>query len=79
MATERDPERDDDQSPEELAANLITVTEAARLSRLTSSFIRRLLRRGEIPGVKRGKTWLTTEAALRDYLKRDRRPGPKPR
>lgn len=69
----------EDEFPAQLAAQLISVTEAARLSRLTPSFIRRLLRRGDISGVKVGASWLTTEAALRDYLKRDRRPGPKPK
>lgn len=71
--------RSDPQSerPEDLAAKLITVTTAAQLSGLSTSFLRRMLRRGEIPGVKVGKTWLTTEAAIRDYLAKDRRPGPK--
>ena len=72
-------ESDESEFPSELAAQLITVTEAAQLSNLTPSFIRRLLRRGDIAGVKIGATWLTTAAAIRDYLKRDRRPGPKPR
>ncbi len=69
----------DNDFPADLAARLISVTEAAHLSNLTPSFIRRLLRQGEIPGVKVGASWLTTEAAIRDYLKRDRRPGPKPK
>lgn len=69
----------DDSFPADLAAQLISVTEAAQLSNLTPSFIRRLLRRGDIAGIKVGASWLTTEAAIRDYLKRDRRPGPKPK
>ena len=68
---------DDSSFPADLAAQFISVTEAAQLSNLTPSFIRRLLRRGDIAGVKVGASWLTTEAAIRDYLKRDRRPGPK--
>jgi excisionase family DNA binding protein len=71
--------KDEGEFPKELAAQLITVTEAAQLSRLTPSFIRRLLRRGDLAGIKIGAGWLTTEAAVRDYLARDRRPGPKPR
>ena len=63
--------------PEELASKLITVTEASRLSGLTPSYIRRLLRKGEIDGKKVGEIWLTTEDAIRDYMKKDRRPGPK--
>ena len=69
----------DDSFPADIAAQFISVTEAAYLSNLTPSFIRRLLRRGDITGVKVGASWLTTEAAIRDYLKRDRRPGPKPK
>ena len=65
--------------PEEWAAKLITVTEASRISQLTPSYIRRLLRNGDIEGQKVGESWLTTEEAIRDYLKRDRRPGPKPK
>jgi excisionase family DNA binding protein len=65
--------------PKEWAAKLITVTEASRLSRLTPSYIRRLLRNGELEGQKVGEIWLTTEEAIRDYLSRDRHPGPKPK
>lgn len=65
------------EQPQDLAAKLITVTTAAQLSGLSTGFLRRLLRQGELPGVKLGKTWLTTEAAIRDYLAKDRRPGPK--
>lgn len=70
---------DESSFPADIAAQFISVTEAAQLSNLTPSFIRRLLRRGDIEGVKVGASWLTTEAAMRDYLKRDRRPGPKPK
>lgn len=73
-------DNDEHEFPAHLAAQLISVTAAARLSGLTPSFIRRLLRRGDIAGIKVGaRSWLTTEAAVRDYLKRDRRPGPKPK
>ena len=72
-------ESEESEFSKELAAQFISVTEAAQLSQLTPSFIRRLLRRGDIAGVKVGATWLTTAAAVRDYLKRDRRPGPKPK
>lgn len=63
--------------PKEVAAQLISVTEAAKLSKLTPSYIRRLLRNGELEGVKVGEVWLTSEEAIKDYLQRDRRPGPK--
>lgn len=56
---------------------LISLSEAAEISGLTPSFLRRLARRGDIWGKKVGHTWLTTEKAVREYLARDRRPGPK--
>lgn len=63
--------------PKDVAEQLIGVTEAANLSKLTPSCIRRLLRNGELEGVKVGEAWLTTEAALNAYLRKDRCPGPK--
>jgi excisionase family DNA binding protein len=63
----------------DLTAQLISVTEASQISGLTPSFIARLLRRGEIDGVKVGRNWLTTKEAIREYLKKERRPGPKPK
>ena len=64
---------------EELASTLISVTQASELSKLTPSYIRRLLRNGEMWGVKIGRNWLTTEKAVRGYLSKERRPGPKSR
>lgn len=62
-----------------LTSKLISTTEASRISGLTHSFICRLLRRGDIEGLKIGRNWLTTEEAIRKYLRQERRPGPKPR
>ena len=56
---------------------LISVTTASSLCDLTPSFIRRLLRRGQIEGVKIGRDWFTTEEAIREYMASPRRPGPK--
>lgn len=64
---------------EELASSLISVTEASQLSGLSDGYIRKLLRRGTLEGVKIGRNWLTTEEAIRDYLQQERRPGPKPK
>jgi excisionase family DNA binding protein len=61
----------------QVAHKLISVTEAATLSGLTPSYLRRLLRKQELAGVKVGRDWFTTEEALRAYLAQDRRPGPK--
>ena len=70
-------ENAESESLEDLTAKLISVTEASQLSGLTTSHIRFLIRNDEIEGVKVGRNWLTTEKAIRDYLKKDRRPGPK--
>jgi excisionase family DNA binding protein len=70
-------ENDESKSLEDLTAQLISVTEAHERTGLSLAWIRRLLQRGEIEGVKVGRNWLTTERAVRDYLEKDRRPGPK--
>ena len=66
-------------SLEGLTSKLISVAEASRISGLSASHVRKLLRDGEIEGVKIGRDWSTTEEAIRQYLKQDRRPGPKPK
>lgn len=61
----------------DLTSKLIPVTEASKISGLTPSFIARLLRRGQIDGVKIGRNWVTTKEAIRDYMQKEHRPGPK--
>ena len=56
---------------------LITLPEAAETSGLSHSHLRKLVRTGGIWGKRFGQTWVTTEKAVRKYLARDRRPGPK--
>jgi excisionase family DNA binding protein len=58
---------------------LITLREAAELSKLSVSHLRLLVRRGDIWGTKLGHNWLTTVRAVEEYLAQDRRPGPKPK
>lgn len=70
-------ENNEQRSLADLTSQLISVTEAAARTGLSTAWIRRLLQRGEIQGVKVGRNWLTTEHAVRDYLETDRRPGPK--
>ena len=57
---------------------LITLTKAAEISGLSHSHLRHLARTGEIWAIRIGYPWFTTEQAVREYLARDRRPGPKP-
>jgi excisionase family DNA binding protein len=56
---------------------LISLEEAAKLSGLTADHLRRLVRQGDLWGKKIGRNWVTTEQAVKEYLARDRRPGPK--
>ena len=60
--------------PEEL----ISLQEAAKLSGLSPGHIRLLVSRGYLWGLKVSRNWVTTEQAVREYLARDRKPGPKP-
>ena len=56
---------------------LITLQEAAKLSGLSYSHLRRLARQGDIWAKKLGNNWFTTEQAVSKYLSHNRRPGPK--
>ena len=57
--------------------DLLSLNEAAELSGLSASHLRLLARQGEIWGRKLGRNWVTSEQAVREYLARDRRTGPK--
>jgi hypothetical protein len=61
-----------------LPENLITLKKAAKLSGLSASHLRLLVRQEQIWGTKIGRDWFTTEQAVREYLARDHKPGPKP-
>ena len=56
---------------------LISLNEAAKLSGLSHDHLRRLAGQGELWAKKVGRNWVTTEAAVREYLARNRRSGPK--
>lgn len=56
---------------------LLPLTEAAARCGLSASHLRLLVRKGDVWGAKLGRNWVTTESAVRDYLSRNRRPGPK--
>lgn len=58
---------------------LISLSEAAELSGLSSGYLRILVRKGMLEGKKIGRNWVTTEKAVRAYLARNRRRGPKPK
>ena len=64
---------------EDAAKRLISLAEAAKLSGLSQGHLRLLVSRGVIWGTKIGRNWITTDEAVREYLARERRPGPKTR
>ncbi len=63
---------------EESISQLISLTEAAKISGFTDSYIRKLARSGKIWARKIGRNWLTTEEAITAYLATERRTGRKP-
>ena len=58
---------------------LISLLDATEISGLTQRHLRLLVSQGELWGRKLGRDWFTTESAVREYLARDRKPGPKPK
>ena len=71
-------DKPDDSSNNEVAEKLISLARAAEISGFSTGYLRSLVSRKIIWGTKIGRNWVTTEAAIRDYLATDRRPGPKP-
>ena len=58
---------------------LISLSQAAELSGLSPSHLRLLVSEVEIWGKKLGRNWFTTEQAVREYIARGIKPGPKPK
>ena len=58
---------------------LIPLTDAADISGLSPDHLRRLVRNGDLWGMKIGRNWVTTQKAIEEYLAQDRKPGPKPK
>ncbi len=56
---------------------LISLKKAAKISGLSPNHLRLLVSRGTIWGHKIDYFWVTTEKAVREYLARNRKPGPK--
>lgn len=58
---------------------IISLSIAAQLSGFSAAHLRRLVETGEVWGVKIGNSWGTTEAAIAEYKKLNKKPGPKPK
>jgi hypothetical protein len=56
----------------------ISTIAAAERYQLTPSYVARLARTHVIQARKFGRDWIIDEQALRDYMARPRKPGPKP-
>jgi len=56
-------------------ADLISLQQAAKLSGLSTSHLRLLIRQRDLWGTKIGRNWVTTEQAVREYQARARRRG----
>jgi excisionase family DNA binding protein len=56
---------------------LLSLAEAASFSGLSHSHLRTLANQKKLWSIKKGKSWLTTKTALRQYLKNAPKPGPK--
>jgi excisionase family DNA binding protein len=48
--------------------NIITLNQAAKLSGYSQDYLGYLLRKGELKGKKVGRSWLTTEDEVRNYI-----------
>lgn len=60
------------------AEQLVSLAEAATACGLSHDHLRNLVRAGTVWGIKIGRNWVTTVAAVNTYMATDRRPGPKP-
>ena len=58
---------------------LISLSQAAELSGLSADHVRRLVRQGDLWGIKIGRNWVTTSQAVKEYLASERKPGPRPK
>lgn len=71
------PEKRAENNPD--LSELITLKQAADAVDLSYSHLRLLARRGDIWAVQLGRSWFTTLDAVREYVSRPHKPGPKPR
>ena len=57
--------------------DLISLSEASDICGLTSGHLNYLVRIKKLRGIKLGRNWFTTREALGNYLKTNRKSGPK--
>ena len=60
-------------------SQITTTMEASRKYGLSDSYLRRLIAQGKVRGRKTVRTWLVDVPSLLQFLKTERKPGPKPK
>jgi hypothetical protein len=75
--THTQPATPHDPQGEEAAKTLIPLSKAVELTGFSRQHMALLLRTSKVWGIKIGRNWLTTEAAIQAYLATEPRPGPK--
>lgn len=66
-----------EQNQRPIIDDLISLSEAAKISGLSPNHLRLLVGKKIIWGKKLGRNWFTTALVVEDYLKLDRKPGPR--
>lgn len=61
----------DVEDPELLEDDMLTVKEVAAYLKVSENTVYNYLNRGELNGVKVGRSWRITRASIRDYLTRN--------
>ena len=60
--------------------DLIPLRKATEISGLTQEHLANRIRKGDLWGTKLGgRNWFTTKEAIKDYLAKEHRSGPKPK
>lgn len=66
------------ESPPEIK-DLISFSQASQIAGFSDRHLRKLATNHEIWAIKIGRNWFTTEKAIRDYLEKGIKRGPKPK
>jgi len=59
--------------------NVLTTVEASQRYGFSSGYLRNLMRRGLLKGRRSGVIWLVDETSLKQFLRTERKRGPKPK
>ena len=79
MPEEQQEQDSDNLEYEPRLDELMSLSEAAKQTEISASHLRLLIRRGEVWGRKMGRNWVTTIAAVEQYLAQEHKTGPKPK